>query len=102
MYAVSIKLTSQVLKRYNLNDDAAFNLITQFLTGQDFTEERQGYYVGSASTNAVATMLAIQRLNKAYEWLQYAASDIQMLRIEEINSLMPLLISQKVKKLAYA
>jgi virulence-associated protein VapD len=47
-------------------------------------------------------MLAIQRLNKAYEWLQQATSDIQMLRIEEINSLMPLLTPQTVKKLAYA
>ena len=102
MYAVSIKLTSQVLNKYNLNDDAAFNLIAHFLTGQGFKEERQGYYVGSASTNAVMTMLAIQRLNKAYEWLQQATSDIQMLRIEEINSLMPLLTPQTVKKLAYA
>ncbi len=102
MYAVTIKLESQVLRRHNLTDTAAFNLISHFLSNQGFIEEKQGYYVGSSSTNAVMTMLAIQRLNKAYEWLQQATSDIQMLRIEEINSLMPLLTPQKVKKLAYA
>ena len=47
-------------------------------------------------------MLAIQRLNKTYEWVGQATSDIQMLRIEEVNDLMPLLNTQKVKKLAYA
>ena len=62
MYAVTIKLASQVLSKYNLNDTSAFNLISHFLTSQGFTEERQGYYVGSTKTNAVTTMLAIQRL----------------------------------------
>lgn len=102
MYAVTIKLASQVLSKYNLNDTSAFNLISHFLTSQGFTEEKQGYYVGSTKTNAVTTMLAIQRLNKTYEWVGQATSDIQMLRIEEVNDLMPLLNTQKVKKLAYA
>ena len=97
MYAVTIKLASQVLSKYNLNDTSAFNLISHFLTSQGFTEERQGYYVGSTKT-----MLSIQRLNKTYEWVGQATSDIQMLRIEEVNDLMPLLNTQKVKKLAYA
>jgi virulence-associated protein VapD len=50
---------------------------------------KSGLYIGDNSVNAVTCVLAVQDLITKIDWLMFAGTRIQMLRITEDSDLMP-------------
>lgn len=52
---------------------------------------QQGAYFGTDQITAVTCVLAVQALSKEFPWFKASVRHIRMLRIEEMNDLMPAL-----------
>ena len=93
VYAILINLDTEALGQYYDNPQADINNI---LSSYGFTCEKNNLYLGSQETNAVTCVLAIQHLTKKLPQLSIFLKNIQMLRIEEINDLMPVVYKNKL------
>ena len=93
MYAITFDLDTEQLTKLYPNDSwrNAYNDIKNTLLPMGFTWQRGGVYFGTDQMNAVKCVLAVQVLSKNYPWFRGSVRDIRMLRIEELNDLMPAL-----------
>ena len=60
-----------------------------FLARHGFTWQQGSVYFGGDKINAVTCVLAAMDLSRSLPWFASRVRDIRMLRIEELNDLMP-------------
>ncbi len=92
-YAISFELDTaqlQLLYPNKASWQSAYADIKKFLQGCGFEWQQGSVYFGR-DMDAVRCVLAAQKLSQKFEWFKPCVRDIRMLRIEELNDLMPAL-----------
>jgi virulence-associated protein VapD len=90
MYAIAFDMDIESL-RGNYGDpyNNAYLEIRRILQKHGFTWQQGSVYFGDERINAVTCVLAGQDLARSLPWFAASVRDIRMLRIEELNDLMP-------------
>jgi virulence-associated protein VapD len=90
MYAITFDMDIESL-RANYGDpyNNAYTEIRKILQQHGFTWQQGSVYFGGESINAVTCVLAAIDLSRNLPWFAASVRDIRMLRIEELNDLMP-------------
>jgi virulence-associated protein VapD len=95
MYAIAFGLVVEDLRRhYNAtNPNAAYFEVRAILEEEGFAWQQGSVYFGDPErVNMVKCMLATRRLGRDLPWFSKCVRDIRMLRVEEGNDLMPVLL----------
>jgi len=92
-YAIAFDLDTQTLQQVhpNVSWNNAYGDIRQTLEGMGFAWQQGSVCFGGDQVTAVTCVLAAQQLNQKYPWFKASVRDIRMLRIEEMNDLLPAL-----------
>jgi len=103
MYAIVFDLEDAVLQQLYVNPTTgklapqsyknAWTTIGNELAVLGFTRQQRSVYFGNANVTAVTCVLAVQDLTKKFSWFGPAVKDIRMLRIEDLNDLMPAILA---------
>src|SRR5438876_12289005 len=90
MYAIAFDMDIESL-RNNYGDpyNNAYLEIRKILQGHGFNWQQGSVYFGGEQINAVTCVLAAIDLSRQLPWFAPSVRDIRMLRIEELNDLMP-------------
>jgi virulence-associated protein VapD len=90
MYAIVSDMDIELL-RNNYGDpyNNAYIEIRKVLQSHGFNWQQGSVYFGGEAINAVACVLAAIDLSARLPWFAASVRDIRMLRIEELNDLMP-------------
>jgi virulence-associated protein VapD len=90
MYAIAFDMDIESL-RSNYGDpyNNAYLEIRKVLQKHGFTWQQGSVYFGGDEINAVTCVLAALDLSRQLPWFAGSVRDIRMLRIEELNDLMP-------------
>ena len=90
VYAIAFDMDIEQL-RTNYGDpyNNAYLEIRRVLQRHGFTWQQGSVYFGGPEINAVTCVLAAQDLARSLPWFAASVRDIRMLRIEELNDLMP-------------
>ena len=90
MYAIAFDMDIESL-RSNYGDpyNNAYLEIRKILQGHGFNWQQGSVYFGGEQINAVTCVLAAIDLSRQLPWFAPSVRDIRMLRIEELNDLMP-------------
>jgi virulence-associated protein VapD len=90
MYAIAFDMDIESLKaNYGDPYNNAYLEIRKVLQRHGFAWQQGSVYFGGASINAVICVLAAIDLADQLPWFAGSVRDIRMLRIEELNDLMP-------------
>ncbi len=91
MLAIIVDLDPVNLEQIYPNDSwrNAYQEVRKELAARGFDWQQGSTYFGNDTVDAVTCVLAVQALNKKFNWFASAVRDIRMLRIEENNDLMP-------------
>jgi virulence-associated protein VapD len=90
VYAIALDIDMESLRQthgdlYN----SAYTEIRRVLERHGFAWQQGSVYFGGERINAVTCVLAAIDLARSLPWFAAAVRDIRMLRIEELNDLMP-------------
>jgi virulence-associated protein VapD len=90
VYAIAFDMDIESLKN-NYGDpyNNAYYEIRRVLQKHGFTWQQGSVYFGGEQINAVTCVLAAMDLARSLPWFAASVRDIRMLRIEELNDLMP-------------
>lgn len=90
LYAIALDMDIESL-RANFGDpyNNAYVEIRKVLQRHGFTWQQGSVYFGSENINAVTCVLAAIDVSAQLKWFAASVRDIRMLRIEELNDLMP-------------
>jgi len=90
MYAIAFDMDIESL-RSNYGDpyNDAYLEIRKVLQAHGFNWQHGSVYFGGDEINAVTCVLAAIDLAQTLPWFSASVRDIRMLRIEELNDLMP-------------
>ena len=91
VYAIAFDMDTDTLhKSYpGASWTNAYSEIKKVLDRHGFTRQQGSVYFGGPSVNAVTCVLASFDLAKSLPWFAISVRDIRMLRIEEMNDLLP-------------
>ena len=90
MYAIAFDMDIESLRtHYGDPYNNAYTEIRRVLQGHGFRWQQGSVYFGGDEINAVTCVLAAQDLARQLPWFAASVRDIRMLRIEELNDLMP-------------
>lgn len=90
VYAISFDMDIESLRlHYGDPYNNAYGEIRRILQKQGFVWQQGSVYFGGENINAVTCVLAAIELSRALPWFSASVRDIRMLRIEEMNDLMP-------------
>lgn len=91
MYAITFDMDTDMLsKTYPaVSYNNAYADIGRVLVKHGFTRQQGSVYFGGPQVDAVQCVVAVQDLAITYNWFQPSVRDIRMLRIEELNDLLP-------------
>jgi virulence-associated protein VapD len=90
MYAIAFDLDIEALREsYGDPYNNAYGEIKKILYAHGFFWQQGSVYFGDEKINAVTCVLAAMDLAQKLPWFATAVRDIRMLRIEELNDLMP-------------
>lgn len=90
MYAIVFDMDIESLRNaYGNPYNNAYMEIRNILVEHGFTWQQGSTYFGGETINAVTCVLAAIDLAKRLPWFSSSVRDIRMLRIEEMNDLMP-------------
>ena len=92
-YAIAFDLDTKTLKQSypNASWNNAYGDIRKVLEPLGFSWQQGSVYFGGDQINAVKCVLAAQQLSNTFAWFKASVRDIRMLRIEEMNDLLPAL-----------
>ena len=92
-YAIAFDLDTETLKQSypNASWNNAYGDIRKVLEPLGFYWQQGSVYFGGDQINAVKCVLAAQQLSNTFAWFKASVRDIRMLRIEEMNDLLPAL-----------
>ena len=90
VYAIAFDMDVEQL-RANYGDpyNNAYLEIRRVLQGHGFAWQQGSVYFGGPDVSAVSCVLAAQDLTRRLPWFAASVRDIRMMRIEELNDLMP-------------
>jgi len=89
-YAIAFDLEIEALrKHYGDPYNNAYAEIRAVLKQHGFVWQQGSVYFGDQTINAVTCVLAAIDLSRSLPWFAASVRDIRMLRIEELNDLMP-------------
>ena len=90
VYAIAFDMDIEAL-RVNFGDpyNNAYLEIRRVLQRHGFAWQQGSVYFGGEAVTAVTCVLAAQDLARSLPWFAASVRDIRMLRIEELNDLMP-------------
>ncbi len=90
VYAIAFDMDIEAL-RANYGDpyNNAYLEIRQILQSHGFSWQQGSVYFGGEEVTAITCVLAAQNLAQSLPWFAVSIRDIRMLRIEELNDLMP-------------
>jgi len=91
VYAIAFDMDIEQL-RLNYGDpyNNAYLEIRRVLEGHRFKWQQGSVYFGDSTVTAATVMLAVMDLASKLSWFAASVRDIRMLRIEEMNDLMPI------------
>ena len=90
VYAIAFDLDIEALrKHYGDPYNNAYHEIRSVLKRHGFAWQQGSVYFGDQTINAVTCVLAAIDLSQSLPWFARSVRDIRMLRIEELNDLMP-------------
>lgn len=90
VYAIAFDLDIESLRRaYGDPYNNAYAEIRNVLKRHGFVWQQGSVYFGDDKINAVTCVLAAMDLSRSLTWFAASVRDIRMLRIEELNDLMP-------------
>ena len=90
LYAIAFDMDIESLRlNYGGPYNNAYGEIRKVLLDHGFTWQQGSVYFGGDQINAVTCVLAAIDLSRALPWFSASVRDIRMLRIEELNDLMP-------------
>ena len=90
MYAIAFDMDIEQLRvHYGDPYNNAYLEIRRILEGHQFQWQQGSVYFGGPTVTAATVMLAVIDLSTRLPWFAEAVRDIRMLRIEELNDLMP-------------
>ena len=90
MYAIAVDMDMESLKiNYGDPYNNAYSEIKKVLVRHGFTWQQGTVYFGQEQINAVTCVMAAIDLARTLPWFTASVRDIRMLRIEELNDLMP-------------
>src|SRR4051794_26023150 len=90
MYAIAFDMDIESLSiNYGDPYNNAYLEIRKILLGHGFAWQQGSVYFGGDKINAVTCVLAAIDLSRQLPWFASSVRDIRMLRIEELNDLMP-------------
>lgn len=90
VYAIAFDLDIDSLRRaYGDPYNNAYAEIRNVLKRHGFTWQQGSVYFGDEGINAVTCVLAAIDLSRSLPWFASSVRDIRMMRIEELNDLMP-------------
>lgn len=90
MYAIAFDMDIEALKNaYGDPYNNAYSEIKRVLQQHGFNWQQGSVYFGDERINAVTCVLAALQLSQELPWFAASVRDIRMLRIEEMNDLMP-------------
>ena len=90
VYAIAFDMDTESLRQsYGDPYNGAYADIRRVLKSHGFTWQQGSVYFGGEEINAVTCVLAAADLSRRLPWFAAAVRDIRMLRIEEMNDLMP-------------
>ena len=90
MYAIAFDMDIESLRlTYGDPYNNAYSEIRKVLEQHGFKWQQGSVYFGGPEINAVTCVLAAMDLAKTLPWFAAFVRDIRMMRIEELNDLMP-------------
>ena len=90
VYAIAFDLDIEHLRlHYGDPYNNAYVEIRRVLEGHDVQWQQGSVYFGGPSVTAASVMVAVIDLTTRLPWFAASVRDIRMLRIEELNDLMP-------------
>jgi virulence-associated protein VapD len=90
VYAIAFDLDIEQLRvHYGDPYNNAYLEIRRVLEGHQFQWQQGSVYFGSPTVTAATVMVAVIDLTNRLPWFAASVRDIRMLRIEELNDLMP-------------
>ncbi|MBY0230379.1 MAG: virulence factor [Gemmataceae bacterium] len=90
MYAIAFDMNIDALRTHDGDPyNNAYLEIRRVLQRHGFAWQQGSVYFGSADITAVSCVLAAQDLARELPWFAASVRDIRMMRIEELNDLMP-------------
>ena len=90
VYAIAFDMDIESLKlNYGDPYNNAYSDIRKILQKHGFNWQQGSVYFGGEKINAVTCVLAVMDLSRSLAWFAGSVRDIRMLRIEELNDLMP-------------
>lgn len=99
VYAIAFDMDIEPLRiHYGDPYNGAYVELRKVLEGHQFSWQHGSVYFGDSSVTAATVMLAVIDLTSRLPWFAASVRAIRMLRIEELNDLMP--VVQRVAGLA--
>jgi virulence-associated protein VapD len=90
VYAIAFDMDIEQLRlHYGDPYNNAYLEIRKVLEGQGFLWQQGSVYFGGSAVTAASVMVAVIELTTRLPWFAASVRDIRMLRIEELNDLMP-------------
>jgi virulence-associated protein VapD len=90
MYAIAFDMDIDALRSaYGDPCNNAYTEIRRVLQRHGFSWQQGSVYFGDERVNAVTCVLAAMDLSRSLPWFAASVRDIRMLRVEELNDLMP-------------
>jgi len=90
VYAIAFDMDIEQLRlHYGDPNNNAYLEIRRVLEGHRFQWQQGSVYFGGPEVTAATVMLAVIDLTSRLPWFAASVRDIRMLRIEELNDLMP-------------
>lgn len=90
MYAIAFDMDIEALRQtYGDPYNNAYAEIGRVLVRHGFQRQQGSVYFGDDRINAVTCVMAALDLARTLPWFSTSVRDIRMLRIEELNDLMP-------------
>ena len=91
VYAIAFDMDTDTLQKSypGASWTNAYTEIKKVLDRHGFTRQHGSVYFGGPTVNAVTCVLASFDLAKSLPWFAISVRDIRMLRIEEMNDLLP-------------
>lgn len=90
VYAIAFDMDVEQLRiHYGDPYNNAYLEIRRVLDGHGFAWQQGSVYFGNPDVTAATVMVAVIDLTQRLPWFAAAVRDIRMLRIEELNDLMP-------------
>jgi virulence-associated protein VapD len=90
VYAIAFDMDIEQLRiSYGDPHNNAYVEIRRVLEGHQFQWQQGSVYFGNPEVTAATVMVAVIDLTNRLPWFAASVRDIRMLRIEELNDLMP-------------